>query len=364
MNLFIIVLNFYLVDVLIAKEKFPKMSSSIRSPFARTVYAKMEKDNELRNMDLQKLYGINESLLNDIAKSKFILLSPDEDTLKFIENCFTLSENMILQIFHDLAKSFLNFFMEQTCINGLLGRGRMFVWSHSQAIKVLSQALYEQKTTSSNSLKHESCNQEIATGTVIQEKSKSCSHVSTIDGDSIHVPWSGKNILDVGAGDGSVTEIIAKGAVSVSVTEISGSMMRALKGKGFRVLDAQEWPQNDDHIYDIITCFNLLDRHPNPNQVMADISSKLTDDGLLVIALVLPYSPFVEYNSDSHQPMERLDLSGETLEEQVNHLVESLMPSWGFTVTSWSKVPYLCEGDMEQAFYWLSDVIVVAKKNL
>jgi len=360
MNLFHIVLffNLVLMDVLFAKEEYKvKMSNNIRSPFARTVYAKIEKDKELRSMDLQKLYEIDDSFLTDTSKNKFVLLNPDDDTLRFIENCFTLSENMILQIFHDLARSFLSFFMEQTCINGFLGRGRMFVWSRSQAIYILRQVFQERNLSNLNKLDSH-FNTEIITDTARRKSDDS----SSVCGEE-RVPWSGMSVLDVGAGDGTVTEIIAREASSVSATEVSGSMMKALKRKGFRVLDAQQWPQNDDNIYDIITCFNLLDRHPNPNKIMADISSKLTDDGLLVLAIVLPYSPFVEYNSDSHQPTERLDIPGVTLEEQVNHLVQSLMPSWGFTVISWSRVPYLCEGDLEQAFYWLNDVIIVAKKN-
>ena len=30
-------------------------------------------------------------------------------------------------------------------------------------------------------------------------------------------------------------------------------------------------------------------------------------------------------------------------------------------VVRWSRLPYLCEGDLEQAFYWLSDAVFVLK---
>lgn len=34
----------------------------------------------------------------------------------------------------------------------------------------------------------------------------------------------------------------------------------------------------------------------------------------------------------------------------------------GFVVESWTKAPYLCEGDLRQSFYWLVDLVVVLSK--
>lgn len=48
------------------------------------------------------------------------------------------------------------------------------------------------------------------------------------------VPWHGRNILDVGAGDGHVTRILSDEAASVSATEISAIMRARLRQKGFR----------------------------------------------------------------------------------------------------------------------------------
>lgn len=35
----------------------------------------------------------------------------------------------------------------------------------------------------------------------------------------------------------------------------------------------------------------------------------------------------------------------------------------GFNIESWTKAPYLCEGDIRQSFYWLIDVVVVLSKK-
>lgn len=61
-------------------------------------------------------------------------------------------------------------------------------------------------------------------------------------------------------------------------------------------------------------------------------------------------------------PSEELGLTGSSLEEQVNSLASSVFPNLGYTLTRWSRLPYLCEGDLDQAFYWLSDVILVLRK--
>lgn len=64
----------------------------------------------------------------------------------------------------------------------------------------------------------------------------------------------------------------------------------------FRVLDVRSWMQETgDTEYDVITCLNLLDRCDTPKTLLKDIYRKLRPDGTLVVALVLPFSPYVEY---------------------------------------------------------------------
>lgn len=61
-------------------------------------------------------------------------------------------------------------------------------------------------------------------------------------------------------------------------------------------------------------------------------------------------------------PSEDLGVTGTTLEAQVNILADEVFPSLGFSLLRWSRLPYLCEGDLDQAFYWLSDVVLVLRK--
>lgn len=62
-----------------------------------------------------------------------------------------------------------------------------------------------------------------------------------------------------------------------------------------RVLDAWKWAQEaGDTQYDVVTCLNLLDRCDTPRTLLSQIHAKLVPGGTLVVALVLPFNPYVE----------------------------------------------------------------------
>lgn len=65
--------------------------------------------------------------------------------------------------------------------------------------------------------------------------------------------------------------------------------------------------------------------------------------------------------SSDHKPKEMLPISGTKFEDQVASLVQDVFEPEGFQVMSWSRVPYLCEGDLRQSYYWLDDAIFVLK---
>lgn len=45
---------------------------------------------------------------------------------------------------------------------------------------------------------------------------------------------------------------------------------------------------------DLISCLNVLDRCADPHQILEDIHRALAPNGRVIIALVLPYSHYVE----------------------------------------------------------------------
>lgn len=115
--------------------------------------------------------------------------------------------------------------------------------------------------------------------------------------------------------------------------------------------------------YDIITCLNVLDRCDNPLSMLRQITDKLCPDGVLVIALVLPYEPFVENHSLQSEPSEELPINNTSWETGVSSLWEEVLKPLGYTPLALSRVPYLCEGDMNQDYYALDDAILVLKSR-
>ena len=62
-----------------------------------------------------------------------------------------------------------------------------------------------------------------------------------------------------------------------------------------RVLTIEDWPQVD-YTFDVISCLNLLDRCDKPMTILKYIHKKLTPGtGRLLLALVLPFHPYVEF---------------------------------------------------------------------
>jgi len=296
----------------------------LHSNLARTMYDRMLNDERLRNMDMTALYSIDNLAVSEDLVPNFVQLGLDDETQAFLDGCLEKADWTFTQIWHTIAKSFLGLFMTQTSINGVLSRGRMFVFSHAQA-QVLLHGL---------------------------------------SGSPQYGLWAGDRMLDLGAGDGHVTQVLAAGAQHVDATEASYIMRRRLQEKGYRILDTWNWMDEvSDVQYDLISCLNLLDRCDTPLTLLKNIHSRLADHGILLVALVLPFGPYVETGSADNLPSEEIGVNGTTFEEQVNSFAKEIFPRLGFTVRRWTKLPYFCEGDLDQAFYWLSDVVFVLEKS-
>lgn len=209
--------------------------------------------------------------------------------------------------------------MTSTSINGFLNRGSMFVFSNDQLAQLYDDL--PRVNASDNSL-----------------------------------------LLDLGAGDGKVTEVMAKHFKQVHVTEISPVMRRILAKKSYKVLDVDSWTTGDTQ-YDLIACLNLLDRCDKPITMLEQMKSKLKPDGHILMALVFPISQYVENTSSNsnHKPTETLVVDGSTFEEQMMSLDERLLKPNGLEIVKWTRVPYLCEGDLDLSYYWLNDALMLLK---
>ncbi|XP_076370924.1 protein-L-histidine N-pros-methyltransferase isoform X2 [Tachypleus tridentatus] len=235
--------------------------------------------------------------------------SLNEETFEILEKPVRL-KIVIKVLFHTR----LFWLMVSDCCR-LLGRGSMFVFSHRQFTQLLD----------------------------------------------VEQSWKADLLLDIGAGDGAVTEVMSRHFRSVHVTELSPIMRRVLAGKGYKVLDAHKWMEKKE-LYDVISCLNVLDRCDRPLALLENMKNSLkTGTGRLILAIVLPVKQYVESGKPDNKPTEILPVEGNTFEVQVSNLYLNVIAPAGFEIVKWSRVPYLCEGDLEQSYYWLDDVVFVLK---
>mmetsp|Transcript_8360 Transcript_8360/g.52127 ORF Transcript_8360/g.52127 Transcript_8360/m.52127 type:complete len:325 (+) Transcript_8360:5334-6308(+) len=189
-------------------------------------------------------------------------------------------------------------------------------------------------------------------------------------------------LLDVGAGDGGITEAFAPLFQHTVVVETSRAMVRRLRAKPYVVLvrDVNETkpladvrrraveagvPLREGKWFDAILLLNVLDRCDEPESMLASIRNLLHPTrGKLVLAVVLPFRPFVEDGTRKRIPKEKLPLPVNcTWEEGVHLMVERVLVPAGYAVLSVSRAPYLCEGDLHHPVYSLDDAIFVLRPD-
>lgn len=243
-------------------------------------------------------------------------------------------------------------FVSRTTANGLVGRGSMFVLSTAQAC----QLLRPQGASPSSPLK-------VATE-----------------------PLFG-SLLDIGAGDGNVTAKIAPLFREVFATEYSATMRWRLRRRGYSVLNHEDPFHEADAVspdedtpgkvqervckqYDVISCLNVLDRADTPLSLLRSMRDSLRPEtGRLILAVVLPWCPFVEYNSEQRQPSERLPMTGgecckgASFEASASRLVENVLQPCGFEIVRWTRLPYLCEGNFTTEYALLNDAVFILKRK-
>lgn len=254
-------------------------------------------------------YDIDGAPLLGLAES-IVRLRPDAGTLAYLELSRRARHGALLTWLHHTLRGFLSDFD----INGYLGTYPLFVLSTEQWRLLLPEQ----------------------------------------DG-------AGR-LLDVGAGRGDVTAQLAPLFAEVTCAETSRGMARRLRRQGYRVLEQDLGSSDLNERFDAVSLLNVLDRCDRPLSLLAQARQVLRPGGTLVIALVLPYRPFVYRGGQSSAPTERLPIQqGSSFEQAAAEFVSLALMPLGLRTRAISRAPYLSGGDSAHPLYELDDVIVVAE---
>ncbi|XP_029383692.1 protein-L-histidine N-pros-methyltransferase isoform X2 [Echeneis naucrates] len=289
----------------------------VRSPLVRSLFVNMVSESEATTTETQEWYRCCPDLLGESVRPLFMQSHLDSDTKAFLKRSVEKSGWRFTQLYHSFVSTVLSPMVSRTSINGFLGRGSMFVFSAEQFQRLLQ----------------------------------------------IGPEWRAERLLDLGAGDGGITEVMEAHFREVYATEVSLPMKWHLQRRNYKILGIDEWQQTDFQ-YDVISCLNLLDRCDDPLHLLQDIKRSLVPGtGRLILAAVLPFEPYVEVGGQWQHPKEHLIVKGTTWEEQVTNLSNEVFKRMGFELEAVTRLPYLCEGDMFHDYYVLDDAVFVLKAS-
>ena len=103
---------------------------------------------------------------------------------------------------------------------------------------------------------------------------------------------SGARLLDVGCGGGLLAERLARAGAAVTGIELAPAMievarLHALSEKlaiDYRCIDVQSLIPTDAHGFDVITCMEMLEHVPRPDEMIASLAQLLRPGGALFIS--------------------------------------------------------------------------------
>ena len=175
----------------------------------------------------------------------------------------------------------------------------------------------------------------------------------------------GKRLLDVGAGDGSITACAAPLFAEVYVTEASRVMRARLSARGYRVLalDLAREPLPRELRADAVLCLNVLDRCTHPRTLLAHLRDALAPSGRLVLSVPLPLRPHVQARGGTSDPEEPLPRAASSFERGAAELWSSVIAPAGFALEHFSRAPYLCHGDAGTPLYVLDAAVFVCSAS-
>lgn len=144
------------------------------------------------------------------------------------------------------------------------------------------------------------------------------------------------SLLDIGAGNGSITSTFEGIVSSVSCLEPSLSFQRKLRKRGYAICDGKGTEK-----YDFITILNVLDICEHPDAIIEHALEHLLPNGRLIISLPFPIqarSWDMARISDTNRLTQSPALS---FEESVSCFYTDFLEKEGLETVYFTRLPYL-----------------------
>jgi SAM-dependent methyltransferase len=262
---------------------------------------------------LRLRYNVDLPRLEELRTS-FFQFGVDEGAARYIENAEATRHGRLVTWMHRA----LRFFLSDFDINGYLGTYPMHVLSTSQWRALLNDSGFGEQ--------------------------------------------GGTRLLDVGAGRGDATSHLAQLFHETIVTETSSAMASRLRKQGYTCIQGDITERSNlDGNFDAVSLLNVLDRCDRPLSLLGKARTLLKPGGLLIIALVLPYGPFVYDGGQPRSPRERLPITSSDWESATSEFIRLALLPLGLELKAFTRAPYLSGGDAQKSIYELDDLVVVMK---
>lgn len=185
---------------------------------------------------------------------------------------------------------------------------------------------------------------------------------------------AGSRALDVGAGEGQVTDELRPLFSEVVTTETSKQMVKRLKKRGYAcssldlsgdLSDAKSSAELEAlGTFDATIALNVIDRTARPFALFRRLLELTKTGGFVVCAVPSPIRPHVHVGPLTMPPEESLPgQNATTWEAAVTELAEKFFPACGLRVVRLARVPYLCRGSADAPVGALDDAVFVCERD-
>lgn len=168
-----------------------------------------------------------------------------------------------------------------------------------------------------------------------------------------------QTLLDIGAGEGSITKNFEPYASYIACLEPSASFRRILRKRGYSLADT-----DDKKTYDIVTLFNVLDICENPKSVLQAARKHLATDGILIISLPFPIKTR-SWDIRDIQNTNHLSQSPKlSFEEAVSDFYTDFLKKNDLEVSYFTRLPYIVSlPETQEATVYDNGLFVCYKKS-